>query len=132
MKKKLEELRNIGPELAEALSEDGWTVHRLATAGTKQLERYPGIGSVRARRIIEEARRIINALSVKTVRCVWHTRLVVPAEQTPTGTRYDFQPGEQQEVALRDVGFLLSLKRESRGCCSGSPVQEHKFFEEVL
>ena len=129
--RELQDLKDIGPELSEALSEDGWTVHRLATAGQRQLIKYPGIGVVRARRIIEEARCAINALSVKAVRCIWHTRLVVPAEQTPTLTRYDFQPGEQQEVAMEDAGYLLSLKRESKGCCSGSPIQIHHMFEEV-
>ena len=127
----LQDLKDVGPELSEALAEDGWTVHRLATAGQKQLIKYPGIGPVRARRIIEEARQAINALSVKALRCIWHTRLVVGAEQTPTLTRYDFQPGEHQEVAIEDVAYLLSLKRESKGCCSGSPVQIHHMFEEV-
>lgn len=127
----LQDLKDVGPELAEALSEDGWTVHRLATAGQRQLERYPGIGPVRARRIIAEARRIVNALSIRIVRCIWHTRLIISAEQTPTSTRYEFVPGEQQEVAMEDVAYLLSLKRESRGCCSGSPVQIHHMFEEV-
>ena len=87
-------------------------MHRLATAGQKQLIKYPGIGPVRARRIIEEARQAINALSVKTLRCIWHTRLVVGAEQTPTLTRYDFQPGL---LIIDDLDTLANSVRGPKG-----------------
>lgn len=64
------------------------------------------------------------------IKCIYSTRLVIPATRTPTGKRYEFMSGEEQPVDDKDYDFLLSLKRDTaEGCCSGSPSQEHYYFE---
>lgn len=130
----LTDLNGIGPELAAVLADDGWTVSRIATAMPRQLVKYPGIGDKTAERLVTEARIMVKmGMSViRPLRCIFHTRLIIPADQTPTGTRYEFMPGQiAEEIDPADAKYLLSLEREQSGCCSGSPVQIHKMFEEV-
>jgi endonuclease III len=131
------DLNGIGPELAAVLADDGWTVSRIATAMPQQLIKYPGIGDRTAERVISEARVTVNvtfnitARVIRHLRCIWHTRLNILAEHTPTGTRYEFMPGQIGEIDPADAQYLLSLGREQKGCCSGTPVQIRKMFEEV-
>jgi len=76
-------------------------------------------------------RKITKKASTKGIKCVWSGRLVVPAEQTPSGTRYLFEPGQSQQVNILDYEFLLSKKKDgAAGCCgnSGTPI---KYFEEI-
>lgn len=63
------------------------------------------------------------------LKCVWHTRLII--QNTPTGTRYEFQPGETKEVKLKDYNFLLAKKREVKPGCCGDTGSSINYFEEV-
>jgi len=65
------------------------------------------------------------------LRCLWHTRLVVPAERTVTGTRYQFDAGQVQAVNPLDAPGLLSMEhKQSPGCCGNDPNPPPlKFFE---
>lgn len=59
-------------------------------------------------------------------------RVVVLREKTPSGQRYDFQPGEQQPVNADDFNYLLSLERKGGGgCCGSSGSTSSSYFEEV-
>ena len=53
-------IKGISKDTVGALAADGWTVNRLATADPKWLERYPGVGAARARRIVDGARELVN------------------------------------------------------------------------
>ena len=64
------------------------------------------------------------------IRCIWNGRLIIPADQTPSSTRYDFQFGQVQSVDAQDYNFLLSKEKKQKGCC-GSSGQIIKYFEEV-
>ena len=59
------------------------------------------------------------------------TRLINPAHKTVTGTRYDFQPGEQQPVDNADVEILLSIIRPASKACCGGGSTELRYFVEV-
>lgn len=66
-----------------------------------------------------------------TLKSNFHTRLVISGERTPSGTRYDFQPGEMNEVLARDKKYLLSLVYQQSNCCGGQVPQPIKYFVEV-
>lgn len=57
---KLTENKHVPKALVVTLEAAGWTISKLSTAGLKQLTRYPGIGAVTAKRIIEESREMMN------------------------------------------------------------------------
>jgi len=62
------------------------------------------------------------------IRCIYHTAVVV--EATPSGRRYEFQPGQVRgDVDPDDVVYLLGLAREQRPCCPGGEVRPIKYFE---
>lgn len=67
------------------------------------------------------------------LRCVFHTRVVVPQQRTATGRRYQFDAGQVQTVNPLDVSGLLALQREQPpGCCgSESNPRILKFFEKA-
>lgn len=67
----------------------------------------------------------------KDIRCIFSTRLNILAGKAPSGKRYEFMSGEIQPVDNQDYDYLLSLKRDVTGCCSGSPPQSRKYFEVV-
>lgn len=81
--------------------------------------------------VIEEAAP--PAPITRDIQCVWHTRVIVPKSQTPTGTEYEFVPMQVQKgIAIEDADYLLSIKRETgRGCCGGSGPSTLDFFQEV-
>lgn len=62
------------------------------------------------------------------LRCIFDTRLVV--RNAPSGTRYDFQPGEVKPIRAEDKGFMLALVRKPAGCCGGTG-QPRPYFEEA-
>ena len=62
------------------------------------------------------------------LRCVYHTRVVVPSDKTTTGLRYDFEPDEIQEVDSQDVPLLLSLLNIQTSCCGGTSPQNLPYF----
>jgi hypothetical protein len=62
------------------------------------------------------------------IRCIYHTTVVIPAGVTPSGRRYEFQPGQARDVDPDDVNYLLSLAHEQRPCCSGE-VKTIGYFE---
>ena len=73
-----------------------------------------------------------GVVSTQNLRCVYSTRVVVPAHLTPSGKRYDFQPGQQQPVNFEDINYLLSLKRnQSAGCCGSGNTGPINYFQEV-
>lgn len=62
----------------------------------------------------------------------YHTRLIIGADKTPSGTRYDFQPGEvRDDVSIQDRDYLLSLVQNQSSCCGGSDPQPIQLFSEV-
>jgi hypothetical protein len=63
------------------------------------------------------------------IRCIYHTPVVIQAGIAPSGRRYEFQPGQVQEIDLDDVEYLLFLTREQRPCCSSGEVKPLKYFE---
>jgi hypothetical protein len=66
------------------------------------------------------------------LKCNFHTRVIVPAERTPSGARYDFQPGEvMDEVMQEDIEYLLSLVYQQSACCGGTPGPAIHYFELV-
>jgi len=62
------------------------------------------------------------------VRCIYHTAVVIPAGVTPSGRRYELQPGQARDVDCDDVDYLLSLTHEQRPCCGGE-MKTIKYFE---
>lgn len=64
------------------------------------------------------------------IRCVWDGRLIVGADKTPSGTRYDFATGQVKPVIEADYHYLLSMETRPFGCCGGS-VRPQKYFEAV-
>ncbi len=66
----------------------------------------------------------------KSIRCIWNGRLIIPADQTPSGKRYAFESGQVQPVNAQDYDFLLSKEKKQKGCC-GSGGSTIKYFEEV-
>lgn len=78
-------------------------------------------------------REVLPAPPVKPrLRNVYTTRLVISAERTPSGTRYDFQPGQELPVKIEDKDYLLSLKRkQGSSCCGGAAANDIDYFMEV-
>lgn len=67
-----------------------------------------------------EEERAGTAPAAVDLRCTWHTRLVIRADMTPSGTRYDVQPGQVVPVDPADREYLLWLeKKQPPGCCGG-------------
>jgi hypothetical protein len=77
----------------------------------------------------EEPQRPIVKAMTKNIRCVWIGKLIVPAERTPSGTQYNFERGQIQQVLEVDYNFLLSIERNSNTCCGGKSSMV--YFEEV-
>lgn len=66
------------------------------------------------------------------LRCIWYTRLVIEPQQVPSGTRYDFQPGQVQAVAAKDVDTLLGMQHVQAACCGAVVSPVIKMFERVI
>lgn len=51
----------------------------------------------------------------------WHTRLIISSNQTVSGRRYEFEPGQKRDdIALEDIQPLLELiKHQKPSCCGG-------------
>lgn len=70
--------------------------------------------------------------SFVTLKCQFHTRVIVSADRTPSGTRYDFQPGGVREDVLeQDKEYLLSLIYRQSACCGNQPGGPINYFTEV-
>jgi hypothetical protein len=69
-------------------------------------------------------------ISYIRIRCIWDSRLIVGADKTPTGTRYEFQTDQEKPVNEEDYQFLLEMETRPFGCCGGT-IRPQKFFEEV-
>jgi hypothetical protein len=72
--------------------------------------------------------------TTKSIRCIWDSRLIVGADKTPSGTRYDFNTDETQPVFEMDYQFLLDMRAKAPGCCGGaggSKTNFQKYFEAV-
>lgn len=66
------------------------------------------------------------------LRCIYPGRLVILAEKTPSGTRYDVLNGHRIEVDAADAEYLLSLTRKQSNCCGGGQAPaDLNYFEEV-
>jgi hypothetical protein len=64
------------------------------------------------------------------ITCVWDSRLIVSADKTPSGTRYEFNTGQTKPVLETDYQ-LLDMRAKAPGCCGGaggSPMQYQKYF----
>lgn len=84
---------------------------------------------------VEEVEVLAEDVQVP-ITCIGDSRLIVGADKTPSGTRYEFNAGETKQVLLVDYEFLLSLRSRAPGCCgggggSGSVPSVQKYFEEV-
>lgn len=68
------------------------------------------------------------------IRCVWDSKLIVSADRTPSGTRYEFNTGQTRPVLEIDYQYLLDMRAKAPGCCGGaggSPMQYQHYFESV-
>jgi hypothetical protein len=66
------------------------------------------------------------------IKCNFHTRVIIPADKTPSGQAYDFQPEEvKDEVMQIDQDYLLSLVYQQSACCGGLPGPAIHYFELV-
>jgi hypothetical protein len=65
-----------------------------------------------------------------SIRCIWDSKLIVGADKTPTGTRYEFEINQIKSVNEEDYQFLLAMETRPHGCCGGT-IRPQKFFEEV-
>lgn len=76
---------------------------------------------------------VIGPLPVAVLRCIWSTKVVIPARRTISGKRYEFKPGEVKTIHVLDAPLLLSLERKQLpGCCGGVPNPASlKYFEEA-
>lgn len=75
-------ITGIGKTLARQLVEDGWTVSRLATADPTRLEKYPGVGPAKAKRIVAGARALINRGGEREARLAWEAMDYIPPPAT--------------------------------------------------
>lgn len=66
------------------------------------------------------------------LRCIWYTRLVIESQQVPSGTRYDFQPGQVQGVQAIDAETLLAKHHVQTACCGAVVSPVIKMFERVI
>jgi hypothetical protein len=64
------------------------------------------------------------------IRCIWDSRLIIGADKTSTGTRYEFETNQIKLVNEDDYQFLLEMETRPFGCCGGT-IRPQKFFEEV-
>jgi hypothetical protein len=72
----------------------------------------------------------VDATITRPIRCVWDSRLIVGADKTPSGMRYDFEPGEEKPVLEEDYYHLLAMETRPYGCCGGT-IKPQKYFDEV-
>lgn len=56
----LQDNKFITKKVAKVLIEDDWSTVKLALTRPRTLQKYPGIGAATAKKIIEEAQRLIN------------------------------------------------------------------------
>ena len=71
---------------------------------------------------------IAPAINTTSLRCVWHTRVVV--SRTLSGKRYEFEPGQTQPVSSLDEPVLLALEKKQAACCQGAASPSIlKYFE---
>lgn len=84
---------------------------------------------------VSEAKPVEVKKMTVPIRCVWDSRLIVGADKTPTGTRYEFMPGQELPVNEIDYEYLLSLEVKAPGCCGGyggaSTIGRQRYFEAV-
>jgi hypothetical protein len=64
------------------------------------------------------------------IRCIWDSKLIIGADKTPTGRRYEFETDQIKPVNEDDYQFLLAMETKPFGCCGGT-IRPQKFFEEV-
>jgi len=62
---------------------------------------------------------------------VYHTRLIIPMENTVSGMAYSFEVGEVKSILLIDKEYLLSLSKQMASCCGGIVGKKLNYFEEV-
>lgn len=75
-----------------------------------------------------------RAVEPGILRCVFHTKLVVPGSKVPSGQRYVALPRQIIPIDERDRETLLSMIRRQDGCsgCGGGRRDEPQpYFEEV-
>jgi hypothetical protein len=76
--------------------------------------------------------RDLNGPFGEALKCNFHTRVYVPAERTPSGQAYDFQPEEVRDDVLKeDIPYLLTLVYQQSACCGGNPGAAIHYFELV-
>jgi hypothetical protein len=64
------------------------------------------------------------------IRCIYDSKLIVSGNNTPTGTRYEFETDQIKPVNQDDYQFLLEMATKPNGCCGGT-VRPQKYFEAV-
>ena len=66
------------------------------------------------------------------LRSIYDSRVIVSADRTPSGRRYDFEPGQALLVLDEDLPILLNMKTSGGGCCGGgSTTDPQHYFSEV-
>lgn len=75
----------------------------------------------------------VSVAQVRYIKNVFWTPVIVSADKTPSGKRYEFALEEEKPVEAIDATYLLSLERKQTdtSCCGGSPQNNIKYFMEV-
>jgi hypothetical protein len=79
---------------------------------------------------VKVAPPVVPPITKIPIRCIWDSRLIVGADKTPTGTRYEFENNQIKPVNKDDYQFLLAMETRPFGCCGGT-IRPQKFFDEV-
>lgn len=65
-----------------------------------------------------------------SIRCVYHTRLIIKKEISGASQDYAFDPGESREIEAKDAHLLLAMRsNQYSGCCGGTIGLPHNYFE---
>jgi hypothetical protein len=83
---------------------------------------------------LEEVARWELESAPDVLRCIFHTRLVVPGSKVPSGARYKADPQQIIRVKDEDRETLLGMTRDvsgCRGCGGGRSNEPQHYFEEV-
>lgn len=84
---------------------------------------------------LEEIARREFESAPDVLRCVFHTRLIVPGTKVPSGTKYEADPQQIIRVRDEDRKTLLDMTRDAtgcRGCGGGRATEPQHYFEEVV
>lgn len=95
-------------------------VRAVPHGSARNVTEVPWLDDVTTNEWLEEFARLEQELSpATTLRCLFHTRLVIPGHWVPSGRRYVADPGQVIPVLLKDVKTLLGMTRKQGRVCTG-------------